>query len=224
MRAAIGALLPQVSLLGEIGRTDAWDVSRDATTDSLIGLHVTLPFYSGGFNYSRVREAQAQVESNESDITTTMRDTAQNVGAAWSDLKVADATITAGKLEVKAAQIAFDGVREEAKVGARTTLDVLNAEQELLNARGRPDRLAARRIRRRLSAALRRSASSPSSISGSASATSRRRLLLRLRREAQFRLGSERRYRLDTFLPAVTVSSGTKRTRPGRAAARGDSA
>ncbi len=65
-----------------------------------------------------------------------MRDTAEQVGTAWADLQVAKASIKAGELEVKAAQIAFEGVREEAKVGARTTLDVLNAEQELLNARG----------------------------------------------------------------------------------------
>ena len=49
---------------------------------------------------------------------------------------MAAATITSGQLQVEAARIAFDGVQEEAKVGARTTLDVLNAEQELLDARG----------------------------------------------------------------------------------------
>src|SRR5690606_26101422 len=84
----------------------------------------------------RIREAQAIVESEDADITATMRQTAEQVGVAWSDLQVAQASIEAGELEVRAAEIAFEGVREEATVGARTTLDVLDAEQELLNARG----------------------------------------------------------------------------------------
>ncbi len=136
VRAAIGALLPQVSLAGELGRADSLNSDLiEAENQATIGVRIVLPFYSGGFNYSRVREAQALVESNEADIVTSMRDTAQRVGSAWSDLKVADATIELGQLEVQAAQIAFEGVREEAKVGARTTLDVLDAEQELLSAR-----------------------------------------------------------------------------------------
>ena len=143
VRAAIGALLPQVSLAGQVGRFDVLGVRRDGSADATLGLRVTLPFYNGGFNYSRVREAQAQVESNEADVVTNMRDAAERVGASWSDLTVADAVIDAGQLEVEAAQIAFEGVREEAKVGARTTLDVLDAEQELLNARG--DLIVARR-------------------------------------------------------------------------------
>ena len=59
----------------------------------------------------------------------------ENVGRAWANLAVAQASINAGSLQVTAAQKAFEGVREEATLGARTTLDVLNAEQELLNAR-----------------------------------------------------------------------------------------
>ena len=59
----------------------------------------------------------------------------QNLGQRWALLAVAQASIEAGRLQVTAAQTAFDGVREEATLGARTTLDVLNAEQELLSAR-----------------------------------------------------------------------------------------
>ncbi len=59
----------------------------------------------------------------------------QNLGARWANLRVAQASIEAGRLQITAAQTAFDGVREEATLGARTTLDVLNAEQELLSAR-----------------------------------------------------------------------------------------
>jgi len=136
VRTAIGALLPQVALQGQVRNVDTLGVENDSVSDASVGLQITIPFYSGGANYSNVREAQAQVEGRTADITAALRDTAQQVGVAWSDLDVARATITASQLEVRAAQIAFEGVQEEAKVGARTTLDVLDAEQELLDARG----------------------------------------------------------------------------------------
>ncbi len=197
-------------------------MSFDSQNEATIGVRIVLPFYNGGFNYSRVREAQALVESNEADIVSSMRDTAQRVGSAWSDLKVADATIEAGQLEVQAAQIAFEGVREEAKVGARTTLDVLDAEQELLSARGRSDRLAARRICRGLRPAVRDRQTERRASGARGPRRYTGRGLLRIGRGPQFRLGSHRRYRLDTFLPPMTNSRGGQKTRPGRMVARGD--
>lgn len=142
VRTAIGALLPQVSLVGQLQRTetlrarDARLANTGANNDATLGLQVTLPFFSGGANYSNIREAQAQAEGRDGDVTTALRDAIQRVGVAWSDLQVSRASIRAGQLEVRAANIAFEGVQEEAKVGARTTLDVLDAEQELLDARG----------------------------------------------------------------------------------------
>ncbi|MFK7942437.1 MAG: TolC family outer membrane protein [Paracoccaceae bacterium] len=135
VRTAVGALLPQVNLLGQVVNQDTLNIENDGGTDASVGLQIIIPFYSGGFNYSNVREAQAQVDAREADIETALRNAAQGAGNAWSDLKVARSSIKAGQLQVRAAQIAFDGVREEAKVGARTTLDVLDAEQELLGAR-----------------------------------------------------------------------------------------
>ncbi|MEM0987747.1 MAG: TolC family outer membrane protein [Pseudomonadota bacterium] len=149
VRVAIGALLPQLSLLGQVRRSDA-DIRGEgfgpfpgADTEATIGLRLTIPFFSGGANYSNIREAQAQVEARLADIDLALKEASQRVGIAWADLRVARATIRAGVLEVRAAQIAFEGVQEEAKVGARTTLDVLDAEQELLDARG--DLVTARR-------------------------------------------------------------------------------
>lgn len=142
VRSAIGALLPQVSLVGQVARVDTLRDDRvafasgDARNNALLGLQVTLPFFSGGRNYSAIREAQAQVEGRAGDITTALREAVQRVGVSWSDLRVARESIRARQAQVRAATIAFDGVQEEAKVGARTTLDVLDAEQELLDARG----------------------------------------------------------------------------------------
>jgi outer membrane protein len=82
-----------------------------------------------------VREAQAFAERASADITAQMRAAVERVGTAWANLEVARASIRAGQLEVRAAELAFEGVNEEAKVGARTTIDVLDAEQDVLNAR-----------------------------------------------------------------------------------------
>ncbi|MEM1277806.1 MAG: TolC family outer membrane protein, partial [Pseudomonadota bacterium] len=136
VKAAIGALLPQLSLQGTVSQSTTFDDDRGLINrDAAVGLFLTIPFYSGGSNYSAIRQAQADVEADEATITTELRNIRENVGEAWSDLDVAKAQIRAGRLEVSAAQLAFEGVQEEAKVGARTTLDVLDAEQEVLDAR-----------------------------------------------------------------------------------------
>ncbi|MEO0760629.1 MAG: TolC family outer membrane protein, partial [Pseudomonadota bacterium] len=138
VRQAIGALLPQVSLTASLSRNDSLNsTTRTAVQDSeqgSFGVTVTLPSYSGGANYSEVREQQAVVEREVAQITSTERVVVENVGVAYSDLRVAKASIEAGLLEVEAARLAFEGVSEEAKVGARTTLDVLDAEEEVLAA------------------------------------------------------------------------------------------
>lgn len=136
VKTAIGGLLPTVSLLGQVSHGDTLSIRSDDRTDASVGIRIVIPFYDGGTTYSRVREAQAFVEVRSSQVTDAMRQAIENIGVSWSDLTVAAATIRSGQLQVDAAGIAFDGVQEEAKVGARTTLDVLNAEQELLDARG----------------------------------------------------------------------------------------
>jgi len=136
VRAAIGALLPQVSLTGTLSQLDTLDDGFEGQQSASVGLNVTIPFYSGGANYSAVRQAQATVENAEATIITATRDAIRNTRIAWSNLEVARASIQAGRQEVRAAQLAFEGVTEEAKVGARTTLDVLDAEEEVLDARG----------------------------------------------------------------------------------------
>jgi outer membrane protein len=142
VRAAIGALLPQVSLEGSVASRDTFSdgLSGRAASDSesaTVGVFVRIPLYSGGFNYSNVREAQSVSEGASADITSAMRFAVRNTGNSWADLKVARASIKSSLQELSAARLAFEGVREEAKVGSRTTLDVLDAEQEALEANSR---------------------------------------------------------------------------------------
>lgn len=106
----------------------------DNDTRSL-SLTAQKPLYLGGQISSLERQAQAVLEQRQSQIQLTARNVLQNVGFAWANLDVARASIRASQQQIRAAEIAFDGVKEEAKLGSRTTLDVLDAEQELLNAR-----------------------------------------------------------------------------------------
>ena len=98
------------------------------------GIEATVPLYSGGRNDSLVRQAQALLEQRRFQLQDEGRAVTQEVAAAWSELDVARASIVARREQERAAQIASEGVAEEARLGARSTLDVLDADQELLQA------------------------------------------------------------------------------------------
>lgn len=129
VQIAKGGMLPTVS--GSLSQTQA-EAGLGYTT---LGISLGQPIYSGGSLSAEYRKALAQKESAEAGVHQSVVVVSENLGDAWANLSVSNASILAGGLQVTAAQKAFDGVREEAKLGARTTLDVLNAEQDLLDAR-----------------------------------------------------------------------------------------
>lgn len=90
--------------------------------------------YQGGQLVAVTRKAHDNAEAQKAQLLETALNVSQAVGTAWAQLAVARAQIDASDRQIAAAQIAYDGIREEATLGARTTLDVLDAEQELLNA------------------------------------------------------------------------------------------
>jgi outer membrane protein len=100
-----------------------------------LGLVLNQQIYSGGATASSLRKAIAGRDGARSDLSQTGVIIGETVGNAWAALMVANAQVESGDRQIRASQTAFDGVREEASLGARTTLDVLNAEQELLDAR-----------------------------------------------------------------------------------------
>ncbi len=141
VKATRGGLLPQVSLQGSYSYTDERDYvqgvsSGFAETDTtfLTG-QVTIPLYQGGAVYSRLRQAKQVNNQNRIQIAETERLVREGVINAWEGLRSTQATIISSQQQVRANEIAFDGVQQEAQVGSRTTLDVLDAEQELLDAR-----------------------------------------------------------------------------------------
>lgn len=93
--------------------------------------------YQGGARNSAERQAINNKQQSRSNLLNTVRVIEQSVGNAWSDLAVARAQITASTQQIRSARLAYEGTREEAKLGSRTTLDVLDAEQDLLDAQAR---------------------------------------------------------------------------------------
>lgn len=106
----------------------------DDSFDVSVELNGSVPLYSGGANSSLIRQAQQLLEQRKFQVQETGREVIQEVNNAWSQLLVARALIVANREQVVAAQIAFEGVTEEARLGARSTLDVLDADQERLQA------------------------------------------------------------------------------------------
>jgi len=132
---ARGQLRPQVGLEARLGRVIQDPTpSREGGTATL-SLSLSQPIYRGGQIASLERSALAQVEAARFSLNQQVLRNAQGVGNAHARLRIASAQIEASEQRIAAAQLAFEGVREEASLGARTTLDVLDAEQTLLEAR-----------------------------------------------------------------------------------------
>ena len=110
-------------------------VDGDGLDTEVLGLVLNQTLYAGGKLSALYRKSLAGRDASRSGLHQTSVQVAQNVGNAWSNLVVSAASIDASSRQITASQTAFDGVREEAALGARTTLDVLDAEQELLDAR-----------------------------------------------------------------------------------------
>ncbi|MEL7049551.1 MAG: TolC family protein, partial [Pseudomonadota bacterium] len=129
-----GQLLPQVSLEGNYSnRFDTSAQVAETESTSITG-RVTVPFYQGGAVTSQVRAAKHTHVSRLQEIEEARTLVRRDVTAAWSDLQAANAQLESDRVQVASNQTALSGVREEEKVGQRTLLDVLDAEQELLDA------------------------------------------------------------------------------------------
>ena len=129
-KAALG---PDVSLQADIGVTEQLG-SSGYQRDASVSAQLTQRLYQGGGRDAQIRRAQATRDANRGNLIRIQRLIAQEVSNAFTRLQVAQASLAATAERVRAARVAFDGIREEATLGARTTLDVLSAEQELLDA------------------------------------------------------------------------------------------
>lgn len=130
-----GALYPTVSVSGTVQK-QLDQVPQTPYTLSFTALGtVTVPLFQGGAEYATIRQSKETLGQRRMDLDTQRDAAQQSVVQSWGQLEAAKAQIIATQAQVTAAETALNGVREEARVGQRTTLDVLNAQQELVNAR-----------------------------------------------------------------------------------------
>ena len=135
VRIARAGLRPEVGLTASASESRESDFTGRARGSASIGARVSVPLFSGGLNRSQVREAQAGVDQARMQVLSVRRSVVEGVTNAWNGYLAAQAVIESSREQVRANEIAFEGVEQEALVGLRTTLDVLNAEQELLDSR-----------------------------------------------------------------------------------------
>lgn len=134
LKEADATVIPSVDLSARLGRQDFFNGGIDNTSGQ-VSITASGPLYSGGAIASASRQAMARRDAARGQLHATRHAIRQNVGFSWAQLLAARAQSAASAQQISASQVAFDGVREEARLGSRTTLDVLNAEQELLDAR-----------------------------------------------------------------------------------------
>ena len=130
-----GELMPLLQLQGQafnnLDPTLRGGYSRGAQAT----LNLTVPLYQQGAEYARIRQAKQQAQQVRAQLDDVRRGAQEAASQAWDNLQSRKATVESTRAAIRANEIALDGVQREALVGSRTTLDVLNAEQELLNSR-----------------------------------------------------------------------------------------
>ncbi|TGD97946.1 TolC family outer membrane protein [Methylobacterium nonmethylotrophicum] len=130
-----GALYPTVSVSGSAAQTlDQQVAGTRYFQGSIIG-QINVPLYQGGAEYAQIRQSKEQVGQARLQAELTRDQVRAAIVTAWGGLEASKARVIASQAQVQANEVALNGVREEARVGQRTTLDVLNAQQELLSAR-----------------------------------------------------------------------------------------
>lgn len=136
VRAVQGTLLPSVSLNGTYSKEKGTILSGSGAVDrGSVLLSVNVPIFQKGIEYSRVRQARENFKRARANVDNIHDSIVEFASRVWHDYNVAVSTVSANNAAVDAASIALEGVIQEYKAGSRTTLDVLDAEQELFSAK-----------------------------------------------------------------------------------------
>jgi len=130
-----GALLPTVSLQASVQQSYEQTLTIYRSFGASAIAQVAVPIYQGGAEYSLIRQSKETLAQQRLNLEMVRDQTRANVVTAWGQLVAGKAQVASAQSQVTASEIALNGVREEAKAGQRTTLDVLNAQQALVNAR-----------------------------------------------------------------------------------------
>jgi outer membrane protein len=130
-----GQLLPTVSLQGQLAHQDDSSQIGQWGSSASITANLTVPIYEGGVVYSQTRQAKETLGQRRIQLDSSRDQVRAAAVSAYGQLEAARASISSAQEQIRASQLALEGVIEEQKVGQRTTLDVLNQQQSLLQAR-----------------------------------------------------------------------------------------
>jgi len=130
-----GALLPTVNVQASVQQAYEQSMINPRAFGASAVAQVTVPIFQGGAEYSLIRQSKETLAQQRLTLETTRDQTRANTVTAWGQLVAGKAQVASAQSQVTASEVALNGVREEAKAGQRTTLDVLNAQQALVNAR-----------------------------------------------------------------------------------------
>lgn len=136
--ANTGELLPQLSFDASASKVKSENdnaLTGDTTTDGVEwGLNLTIPLYNAGESRAKIRQSKHQKWQAQEQVLEMERQVKATVSSAWEYMMANESKISAIKDQVRANEIALDGVQKEEALGNRTILDVLDAYQELLNS------------------------------------------------------------------------------------------
>ncbi len=135
INGVFGELLPEIGLFSSWNKTlDPAPGVIDEQTTKMIGLSASIPLYQAGSVRSRVRQAKEEANQRYLEILESKRLVRRETIENWEALQAAKAEIRSREAQVEASRVAQEGVRQEAEVGSRTILDILDADQEFLDA------------------------------------------------------------------------------------------
>src|SRR6185436_15442719 len=135
VKVAEGALLPTVTFQAAVQQSYESTQTLYRSFGASATAQLQVPVYQGGAEYSLIRQSKETLAQQRLNLEQFRDQTRANVVTAWGQLVAGKAQVASAQAQVTASEIALNGVREEAKAGQRTTLDVLNAQQALVNAR-----------------------------------------------------------------------------------------
>jgi outer membrane protein len=131
---AFSQLMPQVSFQGQVFQSNNSAARSSLSNGYQAVVQLSVPIYQGGAEYSAVRQAKQSEQQTNRLVDDARRTAVQNAVQSWETLDAAKASADSTREAIRANQVALEGVEREAIVGSRTTLDVLNAQQALLNS------------------------------------------------------------------------------------------
>jgi outer membrane protein len=135
VKVAEGALFPTVTLQAVVQQSYQPALTVDHQFNAAATAQVSIPIYQGGGEYSLIRQSKETLAQQRLSLEQVRDQVQATVAQAWAQLLAGKSQVASAQVQVASSEKALNGVRSEARVGQRTTLDVLNAQQALVNAR-----------------------------------------------------------------------------------------